>query len=176
MDRGTYVELDGRPAVRFQRTYPHSVGRLWAAVTEPDELSHWFPSGVRIQQQAGGTVEFSGDPHLEDSTGRILVFDPPRRLAYTWGDDELRFELEPAGDGSCTLTLINVLEARNTAARNAAGWTVCLDELDKHLSGELSDGPHSEANTESGQRYYDAYLADGMPSGAEIPVAQDRST
>jgi uncharacterized protein YndB with AHSA1/START domain len=174
MDRGTYVELDGRPAVRFQRTYPHAVERLWAAVTDSGELSHWFPSHVRMQQQEGGTIEFSGDPHLDNSTGQILVFDPPRRLAFTWGGDELHFELEPAGDDRCRLTLINVLDARNTAARNAAGWSVCLDELDNHLSGVVTDGPHRDANTESGQRYYDAYVAEGMPSGAEVPAAQDR--
>lgn len=175
MERGTYLEIDGRPAVRFQRSYPHSVERLWAAVTEPDELSHWFPSGVRMQQQAGGTVDFSGDPYTEGSTGRILVFDPPRRLAYTWGGDELHFELEPAGDGGCTLTLTNVLEARNTAARNATGWTVCLGELDRHLSGAMSEGPHSEANAPAFQPFYDAYVADGMPSGAAIPPARDPS-
>ena len=43
------------------------------------------------------------------------------------------------------LTLLNVLEARDTAARNAAGWTVCLAELEKHLCGDPGDGPHSAA-------------------------------
>ena len=49
MDRGTYLEYDGRPAVRFQRSYPYPLQRLWAAVTEPDELKHWFPFRVSMQ-------------------------------------------------------------------------------------------------------------------------------
>ena len=37
-DRGTYVEHDGRPAVRFVRHYPHPAERVWAAVSEPAGL------------------------------------------------------------------------------------------------------------------------------------------
>jgi uncharacterized protein YndB with AHSA1/START domain len=119
MDRGTYTERDGRPTVRFQHRYPHPVERLWAAVTEPGELAHWFPSTVRIEPRAGGTIAFSDDPHVEPSSGTVLMFDPPHRLAFTWGDDERHFELSPVGDSSCELTLVNVLQARDTAARNA---------------------------------------------------------
>ena len=34
-DPGTYVEIDGRPAVRFVRMYPQPVERVWAAIAEP---------------------------------------------------------------------------------------------------------------------------------------------
>ena len=30
-DNGTYLEIDGRPAVRFERIYDHPVARVWAA-------------------------------------------------------------------------------------------------------------------------------------------------
>ena len=168
MDRGTYLEHHGRPAVRFQRIYPHAIERVWAAVTDPDELSHWFPFAVQIDPRPGGTIEFSDDPNTPPTTGTILVFDPPRRFVFTWSGDELHFELQPVGERDCRLTLINVLDARDTAARNAAGWSVCLAELDKHIAGALADGPHSDT-AEPWQPYYDAYVADGMPSGAAIP-------
>jgi uncharacterized protein YndB with AHSA1/START domain len=168
MDRGTYVEHDGRPAVRFERTYPHPVSRLWAAITEPDELTHWFPSSVVMKQEVGGTIEFTGDPNIGPTTGTVLVFDPPHRLAYTWGGDELHFHLAPHGEDECTLTLIDVLEADNAAARNAAGWTVCLAELDKHIAGRRANGPHGEG-AEAWQRLYESYIAAGMPSGAWLP-------
>jgi len=86
-DRGTYLEYDGRPAVRFVRTYPYPVERVWRAVTEPAELQAWFPSSVRLEPRAGGTIEFTGDPYSTDSTGTILVYEPPHRLAYTWDND-----------------------------------------------------------------------------------------
>lgn len=169
-DRGSYIEHEGRPAVRFQRTYRHSAQRLWAALTETDELGHWFPSKVRMEPRAGGTITFSDDPHVEQTSGTVLTYDPPRQLAFTWGNDELHFSLEPDGDGGCTLTLIDVLEAEETAARSAAGWEVCLVELDKHLSGATTDGPHG-AGAAPWRPYYDAYIAAGMPAGAPIPEA-----
>jgi hypothetical protein len=67
-----------------------------------------------------------------------------------------------------------VLEARDTAARSAAGWSVCLAELDKHVSGTGAGGPHSDT-AEPWRPYYDAYAGDGMPSGAAIPGDAERS-
>jgi uncharacterized protein YndB with AHSA1/START domain len=167
-DRGTYVEYEGRPAVRFERRYAHSAERVWAAVSEPGELARWFPSHVELEPRAGGRITFSGDPNMPPSTGTVLAYDPPRRLAFTWGGDELHLIVEPDGGDACTLTLVNVLETRDTAARNAAGWAVCLAELDKHLSGDPADGPHS-ATAEPWQDHYAAYVAAGLPAGAPVP-------
>jgi len=171
-DAGTYLEHDGRPAVRFARTYAHPVERVWAAVTDPDELEHWFPSRVEMELAVGATVRFSGDPNGEDTFGRVLECEPPRRLAFSWGDDELHFDLAPSA-GGCTFTLTNVLSQRDTAARNAAGWTVCLVELDRVLAGRPGDGPHGE-QAEPWKVHYDAYVAAGMPAGAPIPDASAR--
>jgi uncharacterized protein YndB with AHSA1/START domain len=172
MDRGTYVELDGRPAVRFQRRYNHPVDRLWAAITDPDELTHWFPSKVAMKPEVGGTIEFTDDPNAPARTGTILVYEPPTRLAYSWGENELRFELEPVGEHGCQLTLIDLLPASDIAARNAAGWTVCLAELDKHVAGQNADGPHSDT-AEPWREHYDFYVASGMPSDAPIPAYRE---
>lgn len=83
--------------------------------------------------------------------------------------EELHFDLEPLGEDRCPLTVINVLSDRSAAARNGAGWNVCLAELDKWIGGRAV-GPHSET-AEPCQPYYDAYIAAGTPSGAEIPSA-----
>ncbi|WP_119726453.1 SRPBCC family protein [Thermomonospora amylolytica] len=163
---GTYLELDdGRPAVRFQRVYDHPIEKVWALVTEPDELAHWFPSPqVALDLTPGGAVTFSGDPNMPGSTGRIIAVDPPRRLAFTWGDDELHFDLEPLGDHRTRFTLTNVLGARNTAARNAAGWDVCLSALDARAVNRPTEGPAATWDD-----LYGKYVAAGMPSGAPIP-------
>jgi uncharacterized protein YndB with AHSA1/START domain len=166
---GRYLEADGRPAVRFERVYPHSAERVWAAVTEPDQLVKWFPSAMTIEARASGTVEFSGDPNISDSHGTVLAWDPPRRFAFTWGSDEVHLDLEPVGAGSCRLTLTNVLADRDTAARNASGWTICLGELANVVDDEASDGPHSDVNRDAFQALYDDYRASGIPSGAAIP-------
>ncbi|MFG3258240.1 SRPBCC family protein [Streptomyces sp. NPDC048172] len=169
MDLGTFIDFDGRPAVRFTRTYDHSVERLWQAITEPGELAHWFPSpDVRMEPRVGGKIEFAGDPNIKDdlSVGTVLAYEPPHRLAYAWGDDELHFSLRSAGDRGCELTLVNVLERRDAAARNAAGWDACLAALASRLLGtEDSDSLDWEPR-------YKAYLAAGLPSGAPVPGSE----
>ena len=167
-DLGTYLELDGRPAVRFERSYPHPVERVWAAVTEPDQLARWFPSAVELEPRQGGTVRFSGDPYSEGSTGVVLTWDPPHRLAFTWGPDELHLTVADGGGGRTRLVLVNVLSDRSTAARNAGGWHVCLAELVKVLDGVPSRGPHSE-DCEPWEPVYRAHVEAGLPSGAPVP-------
>lgn len=166
---GTYVELDGgRPAVRFERLYDHPVERVWALVTEPAELAHWFPSPeVSVDPVVGGTIRFRGDPHMPESTGRVLALEPLRRFVFTWGGDELHFELEPLGPDRTRLTLTNVLEAKDTASRNAAGWHVCLAALDARAEGRPTAGPHGE--TAPWEGLYERYVAAGLPSGAPVP-------
>ena len=83
MKRGTLIEHDGRPAVRFSRRYDQPVERVWAAVTDRGELSRWFPSDVRLEPRAGGTIEFAADPNIPPTTGTVLAYDPPRRLAFS---------------------------------------------------------------------------------------------
>jgi uncharacterized protein YndB with AHSA1/START domain len=168
MDLGSHVQVDGRPAVRFERVYHHPVERVWSAVTESGELARWFPSKMVVEPRQGGTVTFSGDPNITDSTGTVLVYDPPRHLAFTWGADELRFDLETLDGGRCRFVLTNILADPAAAARTAAGWSVCLAELDKHVAGGPADGPHSPT-AEPWHEYYDAYLAADFPSGAPVP-------
>jgi hypothetical protein len=65
--------------------------------------------------------------------GEVLAYEPPRLLAYTWGEDELRFELRPH-DAGCVLRLTHSFDDRFKAARDAAGWHVCLDNLADSLA------------------------------------------
>lgn len=168
MNQGTYIRVDGRPAVRFERSYAHPIERVWQAATNPEELRLWFPSAVVFEPVVGGTVTFSGDPHIADQHGTVIAYEPPRVFAFTWGDNEIHLNLEPDGADACRFTLTNVLAADNESARNAAGWDVCLGELDKVLSGDESAGPHSESAADW-QVLYEAYVKAGMPSGAHIP-------
>jgi uncharacterized protein YndB with AHSA1/START domain len=152
---GTYETIDGKPAVRFERVYPHAVERVWRMVTVPEEMAAWFPSSVELDLREGGAMAFTFEEHEVDAmTGRVVELEPPRVFAFLWGEELLRFELAAEGDG-CRLTLTHHISNPDEAARNAAGWHVCLDKL----GGEESDW----------EPYYEEYRRRGMPSGAEIP-------
>ncbi|MFF2503201.1 SRPBCC family protein [Streptomyces sp. NPDC058067] len=166
---GTYAPLDdGRPAVRFTRTYDHPIEHVWRYVTDPGELAHWFPSKVEIDLRPDGVIRFYSDPNTPESTGRVIAVDAPRHLSFSWGGDELRFDLEALDGGRTRFTLTNVLEAADTAARNAAGWEVCLDALDAADRGRPLAGLDTGAS-DRWKAHYEAYLAAGVPSGARVP-------
>ena len=120
-----------RPAVRLERVLSDPPSVVWRALTEREQLRSWFPcdvilSGGGWEIGAAITFPFLNVIHLTLS-GEVLEVDEPHALAFTWGEDTLRFELSPEGDGT-RLVLIDELPP-DSAARNAAGWEQCLDRL-----------------------------------------------
>ncbi|GAA4825540.1 hypothetical protein GCM10023201_09970 [Actinomycetospora corticicola] len=172
MTTGTYLEIDGRPALRFVREYPDTVDRLWAAVSDPTELTAWFPARVAFPDAGspgrGATVTFTFTAEGDGGSGTVLACDPPSRLVFTWGGDELRFEITPLKAGA-RLAFTTLLDGRDTAARTAAGWEVCLEALDAALAGRVA--PRTDGPTPEWRRHYDDFVAAGVPAGAPIPGA-----
>jgi uncharacterized protein YndB with AHSA1/START domain len=167
---GTYATIDGTPAVRFERRLDHPIDAVWHAITDPEELAHWFPSGVAAELRVGGAMRFTFSPELE-LDGEVLALEPPHRFAFRWGTDVLRFELAEAAGGT-RLVLEHLLydEGGPAAARSAAGWHLCLDALARRLAGD-QPGPAPAGMSEDWRARYDEYLAAGVPGGAAIPGA-----
>jgi uncharacterized protein YndB with AHSA1/START domain len=132
MTNAVLLTTGARPAVRLERQLPDPPSEVWRALTERDQLKAWFPCDVVVTGgtwEVGAALTFPFPPEDIDMTltGEVLEVDPPHRLAYTWGEEILRFELT-AHDGGTTLVLVDELPP-GAAARNAAGWEVCLDRL-----------------------------------------------
>ena len=164
---GTLVTIDHRPALRFERRYAASVDRVWRAVTDPAEMSAWFPSAVVGERVVGAALVFdddahraaaaaAGEGHRDDAgahfTGRVLVWDPPTVFSFTWGGEVLRFELHAEGEGT-RLVFTQMLSHRSAAARNGAGWHECLRSLDAAL-GEPSPEEGGDGDGWAGYRAF----------------------
>jgi uncharacterized protein YndB with AHSA1/START domain len=167
-DHGTYVEIDGRPAVRFERIYPQSRERVWQAVTSPEEMRHWFPSPeVSIDAQEGGSITLSGDPYDPQArTTAVLAWDPPRRFAFVWGEDELHFTLTDVAQG-CRLELVDIMSAEGAAARNAAGWELCLEQLAMAVAG--TPGSVDAEDLADFLPVLERYKSQGLPDDGWLP-------
>ena len=74
-----------------------------------------------------------GTPSPQVSETRITRAEAPRLLEYSWGGNDLRWELEPSGEGT-RLTLWHNID-RRYVAMGAAGWQICLDVLDRFIDG-----------------------------------------
>ena len=166
---GQYKTIDGRPIVRFERTFPDPVQAVWEAISDPAQLAAWFPTTVEFERlEAGAPIAFHfPDDAYPPMTGRLLEVAPGQRLSFTWGPDTLTFELSQADDGAgCRLAFSVELESSDKAARDSAGWEQCLDMLAAVAGGAAPERP---ASRDAWRTYYEEYQRRGFPATAEIP-------
>jgi DNA-binding transcriptional ArsR family regulator len=106
------------------------------ALTDPAHLREWAPFDANRNLGETGPVKLTTfgapAPHVTESTVRRA--EPPRVLEYGWGENDLRWELEPLGSGT-RLTLWTQID-RRFVSMGAAGWHVCLDVLDQLIAGD----------------------------------------
>ena len=140
---GTLEHTPGGPRLRFTRRLAHPPERVWRAITEPGELAAWFPDAIAVE--------------------------PATLLEFRWGTDVIRLELEPDGDGT-RLTFLDTIDELGKAARDGAGWHVCLDRLELHLGGASAPWSTSERWRQVHPSYVDALGPEaatiGPPDGA----------
>lgn len=105
--------------------YPQAQRRLYQLRPEPlIELNDWLAPYRRLWEQQLDLLE----RHLD-------AMDDPGEVLEREGDNQLRFELEPDGNG-CLLVFTHTFHDRPAAASYAAGWQLCLDAQEQVLAGE----------------------------------------
>jgi uncharacterized protein YndB with AHSA1/START domain len=134
---GELEQIGDKWRLRFTRRLAHPADVVWRALTEPDHLAAWFPDRIVVRGgwSVGASLRFEPSVDgVQPFDGEVLALDPPKALEFRWGTDILRFELEPTGAG-CVLTLLDTIDEVGKAARDTAGWHVCIDKLELHLDG-----------------------------------------
>lgn len=118
------------------RELRHAPEKVWQALTDPKELREWAPFDADRSLGSVGQVNLStvGSPAAVTSLSRVSRAERPVLLEYQWGDGDLRWQLEPLGDGT-RLTLWHNIE-RGFITWGAAGWHICLDVLAQLLTGK----------------------------------------
>jgi len=87
--------------------------RVYQAVTTAEGLSGWWTEDVEAEQREGETVQLGFYNRATVYRMRIDVLEPERRVLWTcetgqeWEGTKLRFELDPADDG----TILNFTHA-----------------------------------------------------------------
>jgi uncharacterized protein YndB with AHSA1/START domain len=145
-----YGELIEPLTLQIQRLLPGPVDRVWAYLTESELRRQWLASGQmqtkadtpfelvwrndELSDPPGTRPEGFGAEHRLES--RILEFEPGRKLAFTWNQGEVSFELEPAGDKVLLTVIHRRLPDRAQLLNVSAGWHAHLDVLVTRISGK----------------------------------------
>jgi uncharacterized protein YndB with AHSA1/START domain len=135
----------------FVRDLPHPPEKVWAALTEPDQLPQWSPytADRTLDTPGDATLTMVEDSDGEKLTGSVRRAEPPTLLEHLWGDDLLRWELTATAAGT-RLTLHHTLDDRGWVPRVAAGWHLCLDIADRVLAGQSVEPIRGEDALEHG--------------------------
>lgn len=154
-----YGTVTGPQTVRLERLLPGPLERVWAYLTEPEKRAKWLAGGA-MEVKTGGSVSLEFHhadltPHNEavpekyksmecghSVPGVVTACDPPRLLAYTWGEggndpSEVTFELSESGDRVLLVITHRRLGNRKTMVSVASGWHIHVDILEAVLTGTV---------------------------------------
>jgi uncharacterized protein YndB with AHSA1/START domain len=132
------IVIDATPEVVFK------------AITDPNELIHWFPDQAILEAKAGGKMKFSffkTDSEYRQMDyfpeGIITEFIPNKKISYTWQEPNISnfpktvvtWELEQIDDNKTRLNLLHSgFRPDETAKKHDQGWSHFLNELKKYLA------------------------------------------
>jgi uncharacterized protein YndB with AHSA1/START domain len=129
-----------KPAFVYTTYIETSAEQLWQALTDGDFTErYWFGHRVASDWTVGSAYRFTnqGKPMVE---GKVLVSDPPRRLAYSWDTvkegaarertSRVTFDLVPRGKVIKLVVTHDEIDESGTTLRDvSAGWPMVLASL-----------------------------------------------
>jgi uncharacterized protein YndB with AHSA1/START domain len=132
----------------INRTFDAEPARLWAAWSDPSELSMWFwPPAFEtvcdIDPNVGGRVHVRSPVAGIGWAGEFVEVESMRRLAFSWqwdGETErTHVVVSMAPDGDRTSLGVRHSGFGDDATRDdhVEGWNDCLDRLPAHLASRV---------------------------------------
>jgi len=115
--------------------------KVFAALTdEKTSAQYWSGNSVVSDWKIGSPFALKLKPGMHDVVGKVLAFDPPRRLAYTFhphhdglereGPSRVAFEIEPlAGQVRLTVTHDEFPAGSASFEQVSKGWPHVLSSL-----------------------------------------------
>lgn len=131
------IEIDASPEVVFK------------AISDPSELTNWFPDAAILEPVVGGKTKFSyykdskrtttcARDHDKVNEGKVLEFVKNKKLVYTWQHMDVpdfpetivTWELEEISKNKTRLTLTHTGFTSKTQVKDHfEGWSFFLGEL-----------------------------------------------
>ena len=146
--------------LRFEVVYKHPIEKVWRALTDSKAIAQWLMEND-FEPRLGHEFQFRSKPQPGwdgHTYCKVIEFDPPRRLAYTWRggpiDTVLRITLEPVPEGTRLVlehTGFRGVKALMVSLIMGSGWKgivnkripAVLARMDEH--GNLAPGDRPAA-------------------------------
>jgi len=77
--------VDETRTIEIEMDIDAAVGRVWNALTDPEQLRQWFPLMAEVEPGAGGSIRLTWGPDL-DGRNAIITWEPGRYLKTGWFD------------------------------------------------------------------------------------------
>lgn len=114
--------------------------QAWERAAGTTGLSRWFPCHVSGDFTVGGALRFTfeGPSKEEDLVmeGSLLRAASPDGFSLSWGEDVVSLAIDEREVG-LVLRFSTVIDELGRAARDAAGWHVCLATLVQQLGAAV---------------------------------------
>jgi uncharacterized protein YndB with AHSA1/START domain len=143
--------------VRFERLLPGPIETVWAYLTDSKMRGEWLAPGP-MELRVGGKVQLrfkhsdlspnkapppdrlrEMDKTGHEASGKVTEIDPPRHLAFTWGESEVAFDLTPKGDKVLLTLTHRKLADRAGMVGTMGGWHAHLAILVEKAHGRTPD-------------------------------------
>jgi len=131
-----HIVIDASPEVVFK------------AITDPKELTNWFPDQAILEAKVGGKMKFSFNKGKEDehedcsgAEGIIIDFIPNTKISYTWEKHDtpdfprtvVTWELEEIENGRTRVNLLHTgFESGKLFKQHDEGWSYFIYRLGKY--------------------------------------------
>lgn len=160
---GEVLRADGRVTLRYVRELRHAPEKVWAALTESEQLRAWMPIDLIGERAAGAKLQARFWPDFVTKYGidpveqpaEIRVWDPPKTLEWLWDKDLLRFELEATASGTRLVFSTTIDTQEVPGHKTAAGYHLCLRCLEEQLDEGRVSVPLIDQETEELESRYE---------------------
>lgn len=127
---------------------------VFRAITDPKELTNWFPDNVIFDSRIGGKVRFSFYKEKSKdldrdyiSEGTVKEYIPNKKISYTWQwnpefpETTVTWELKEIDANKTRVELVHSgftgkEEGRLSAAEHDKGWSYFLGRLENYCKGK----------------------------------------
>jgi uncharacterized protein YndB with AHSA1/START domain len=104
----------------FSRDLRHPPTKVWAALTDPDQLARWAPftASRDLTNIGDATLTMVDGDVRHDLPASVTTSEPSSLLEYSWGPDVLRGELVPIGVDTDTIDTNNRHQTQSTPTQS----------------------------------------------------------